>query len=171
MKENHSKTKVGVTSEFSKRRAFFRSSPPDNCVSCQLGMNKNHWWSLFNDIPVNIPYWTHGGSILGQCWTTIGPTSHGTGKHQTYWPYSDSMLATVTNAAPTPNLNRLNVACPLSSHYQQTRHAHPRLVQCWPSVGDGGPTLNQPWVNVACLLGNNWQRVHHQWKLAYHSEM
>ena len=34
-----------------------------------------------------------------------------------------------------------------------TRH-HLRLVQCWPTVYDGGLTLNQPWVNVSCLLGD-----------------
>ena len=35
---------------------------------------------------------------------------------------------------------------------QQTRGAHPRLFQCWPSVFDAGPTLKQPWVNAQCLL-------------------
>ena len=29
------------------------------------------------------------------------------------------------------------------------RDIHPRLVQWWTSVVDGGPTLNQPWVNVS----------------------
>ena len=40
-----------------------------------------------------------------------------------------------------------------NSGTQQTRDIHPRLVQCWTSVVDGGPTLNQSWVNVSCLLG------------------
>ena len=35
------------------------------------------------------------------------------------------------------------------------RDFHPRLIQCWAIVADGGPTLNRYLVNVSCLLGNN----------------
>ena len=27
----------------------------------------------------------------------------------------------------------------------------PALLQCWPTVADGGPTLNQHWINVSLL--------------------
>ena len=29
---------------------------------------------------------------------------------------------------------------------------HPRLIQCWPNVSDGGPTLKQPCVRVSYLM-------------------
>ena len=36
----------------------------------------------------------------------------------------------------------------------QIRGIHPMLLQCWPSVEDGGPTLKRYLVNALCLLGH-----------------
>ena len=38
-------------------------------------------------------------------------------------------------------------------YWQQTRDAHPMLVQCWPIVCDAGTTLYQYWASVPRLLG------------------
>ena len=35
---------------------------------------------------------------------------------------------------------------------QHTRDIHPRMVQCWTGVVDGGPTLNRHLMNVSYLL-------------------